>query len=1271
MPISMKKCRFILLLSLLFVFMIRLHAQTVERFQVKLNWQGVQEEMLKSDTIRVIALESGSYDVENVGIPVFQIQKPIFDAGFNAAATLANVVAVPASAEELEILNAIALNADFTAMAGTLKSRENAFLSLTVNPFRIQSGIVEKLVSADVSVALTPREESRKSVDYDDESVLASGNWYKVSLTQAGIYKLTYSDLSSLGMNVASVDPRNIRVYHNGGGVLPELNSESRHDDLVEIPIYVYGESDGKFDANDYILFYARGPVTWTYNATAEAYDHVQNAYDTHSFAFITADHGAGERIETASAVNGTPTSTITEFLDHQLNEADLYNLSNSGRNYYGDVFDGTVSRDYTFAFPNIDKGRDCIFRTHFAGRNFKPASFQVYVNSVLERSYNISVTTSSSSSNYAELAGGYFSVTPTADNMNVTLRHVGISNTTSMGYLDYIAINAWRALKFSGSQMLFRNPEAANVNSIYSYALQNATQQTQVWNVTDPVEPKMMPGNLSSSTFTFNVRGNVENEFIAFDGTSYLTPGLVGAVSNQNLHGIRNIDYLIVTYSGFMDQANMVKNIHASLDPDMTVYVTTPEAIYNEFSCGAVDVTAIRDFCRMLYTDSDAGHELKYLLLLGDASFDYLNRSGTVCFVPSYETLESSSVLASAVTDDYFGCLDENEGLITSSLADIGIGRLPVSTVEQANQMVDKIENYVAKNESSMQPWRNVITFFCDDAESNQFVSHSETFAGMLDEVGGGDMVVDKIYLDAFEQVSTPGGQLAPAVNEAINDRMEKGTLVLNYVGHGGEVQLAEERILERADVNTWRNGPMYPLMITGTCEFSRYDDHTRTSLGEYAFLNQYGGMIAMMTTSRVTFGSENLSFIKGIYNHLFNISGGERLCFGDVYRMAKTKGNYSEKRYVLFGDPALRLVYPKWTVETTTIDGHDPAYYQDTLKALQEVEIAGAVKDLNGAVASNFNGIVYISVYDKEANLTTNGDEGVVPYAFNLSNSIIFNGKTKVVNGRFSTTFTVPRDISYSFGKGRICYYATDYENDAHGSFDDFIIGGFYNNAVEDDLPPVISLHIDDTLFVSGGLTNENPILLAFVEDESGINTTGTGIGHDIVATLSGASDVSYCLNDYFVAELDNHGKGTITYRMQNLKDGAYTLTLKVWDIYNNSSTATIDFVVSNSSGMAIENPICSPNPVTDHTRFSFDHNQVGNNMDVSIQIFDIMGRLVTTIEDRITGTTARTTPIYWDCRSSNGSHLAAGVYVYRIIATNDEGETAYAVSKLILHN
>ena len=1276
--------RFVLwLLLFLALYPVAMRAQFKQRIPIELHWQGVVEERNEHDTLLYIALEEGLYEGP---MPLFCASFPIYDEAVKAEVLFQDVTTTQLSAEERMVAPNYVYNSDFQIDVAPLRSRDEALLSVRIVPFRQKGDGIEKLLSATLLVTLTPEMPTQKLVhEYAQRSAMASGDWYKIGLPQTGIYKLTYDELKSLGINVDNVDPRQIRVYHNGGGVLPEKNAESRHDDLVEMPIVVSGEADGRFDKNDYILFYGRGSVCWKYNVEKSAFEHIQNPYDDYAYAFVVTGLGTGKRIAESTAISGAANVQVTEFIDYQVYESDEVNLNSTGRTYYGDKMEGTTFKNFDFDFPNVVTSRLCHVRTELAGRNFAAANFNVLIDNIQKATYYVE-STNATSTNFAHEVGGWVSANPSSSTVSVTIKHNATSSATSNGYVDYIAVNAWRNLSFVGSQMSFRNPEASIINKVYEYRLSGASQQVQVWNVSDPVEPSIVKGQLTGSVFSFKVNGNQNNEFIAFNGSNYQTAKTFGKVENQNLHGVRDVDFVILTYSGFMSQAQRLKDFHALNDPDLTVFITTPEEIYNEFSCGAKDITAIRDFCRMLYWDSNIGHRIKYLLLLGDCSYDYKNRTDIVDFVPSYESVRSLQMVNTFVTDDYFGFMDDNEGSIDLSLSDIGIGRFPVQTEEQVSQIIDKMERYVEKNANTMNPWRNVVTFFTDD--EGGFVRSAEELSAMLKNVNAEHVVVDKIYLDAYPQVNSPGGQIAPEVNAAINSRMEKGTLVLHYIGHGGEVQLAEEKILQRKDVDSWRNGPMYPLMITGTCEFSRYDDHKRTSLGEFSFLSQYGGMIAMFTTSRVTFGDHNKTFAKGIYNNLFRISGQEHHRLGDVYRMAKTSGLSLEKRYVFFGDPALRLTAPKWTVETLSINGNEQLVtydsvpltdttwqvipiYQDTLRALQPIEIQGVVKDFQGSIATGFNGVVHVTMYDKEAELSTMGtaDADGNVYHFNLRNSVIFNGKTDVKNGRFKMDFIVPRDIAYRYGQGLISYYATDYEMDANGSCDEFIIGGFYDGALADEESPDIRLFIDDTLFVSGGLTGENPLLIAYVADESGINTTGAGIGHDIMATLSGPSKNSYCLNDYFVSEVDDPGKGVITYKLQNLADGDYTLTLKVWDIYNNSNTASIDFTVVHSDAMIIENLGNSPNPMADETRFIFDHNQMGNNMKVDIYIYDIMGRLVTTLSETVTGTSTRIAPIRWDGRSDRGMVLRNGMYIYRIVATNDKGETASLVSKLVL--
>ena len=1240
-------------------------AQVSSTVRVDLQWQGIETEVLGADTLHRLKLaDAYCYGSDNAA-PVYYVRIPVYSPQLRPTATLTDIMAEPLTADEVGVVETARLDTSFKVEAAIVQSRDDATLRLALVPLRISNGRVEKLVSATVSYSLEPKEDKNQRNRAVTSSVLSSGTIYKLAIPKTGIYQITYKDLTDMGVDVANVNPQNMRVYHNGGGVLPELNSDERHDDLVELPIFVSGESDGRFDQGDYALFYARGPVTWKYNSNTSIYEHAQNPYDDYSYAFVTFDKGAGKRIATKANPTGTPTTTFTEFQDYKVHESDDVNLAHAGRTFYGDKMDGNDSKTFAFNFPNIKTDKTCVVNSLLAGYNIKPASFVLYANNSQIKSYVIDQ--SSSEHVYGKECGGRVSFTSGSDVVNIKVQHVAQSNSTSTGYVDYITVNAWRKSAFTSGQMMFRNPLASNAEAVYAFRLDNASQNVQIWDVANPVNPQKVSPTANGSSLTFGFMGNVDNEFVAFDASDFLKPIAKGVVGNQNLHAVKDIDYLIISYSGFLQQAERLKEFHAQNDPDLSSYITTPELIYNEFSCGAKDVTAIRDFARHLYKNASPGKELKYILLLGDASYDYKNRNNISDFVPSYETVSSLSLLYCYVSDTYYGFMDDDEGSISSSVGDIGIGRFPVTTAEQADYVIDKIVAYTQNNNLTMSPWRNTVTFWADDDEVN-FMEVPEMLIGVLRENGGHNAVIDKIYLDAYEQVNTPSGQVSPAATAALNSRVSKGTLVLNYTGHGGEVQLTTEKVMQLGDVQSWYNAPKYPLMITATCEFSRYDDLNRTSLGEYTFMNRHGGTVAMFTTSRPTYRGPNTSFNKEVYKNLFVMEGGERRRLGDVFRLAKPFGKESENAYVFFGDPAMRIAYPRYTVNTTKINGNDVTAVTDTLKALQTVTVSGEILDIYGDKDTGFNGIVYVSVYDKEADVTTLGDQAA-PFTFKLLNSLLFNGKTEVVDGEFEVSFIMPRDIAFNYGNGLISYYATDYVNDANGVFTDFIVGGFDENAVLTDDAPQLRLFIDDTLFVDGGTTNQNPILLAYVNDKYGINTTGNGIGHDIVATLSGPTSGSYRLNDYFESEYDQQGVGLITYNFQNLQDGEYTLKLKVWNINNISNEAVIHFVVANSNDMVVDNPQNMPNPCKEGTYFVFGHNQTGNVMDVKIEIFDIMGQRIATMSKEIYGSEARTSPIYWDGCSSGGHRLAVGVYPYRITVTNESGQTASCSSKLVI--
>jgi len=1256
-------------------------AQFSDQLPIKLEWNQPDTLLMPGhDPMIRLHFEEAAYGNMLPDLPAFVISQPIFDANVEVKISIEEVISENIPANQLIHLQGLKVSNEYQVQHAVLVSRGTPFLRISLTPIREQNETFERLISASLKVAINYKSESENTLksekSFASESVLASGNWYKLRIAESGIYRLSAADLQSMGIATGTLNPRNIRIYGNGGGLLPEDNQAFRHDDLVENPIVVVGEEDGVFNDNDYVLFYAQGAMLWEYNESTSLYAHQNNAYDDFSHVFVNVDRGPGKRIQTQQQASGTPTRIITDFPDYLLHEEDIYNLTNTGRTWYGDLFDVSLTKNFGFNFPGIIAGKPAHLAVELAGRILQgSASFQLFIDGNLERSLPIAPT-SSTGYDYARQNQASFDFDASGDQIDVQLKF-NRSVNSARGWIDYIAINAWRSLRFNGSQMHFRNPEVLNPLSVVEYRVANSNANLQVWDVTNPVEVSRVAGNNSGSTYSYKAGAGEHKEFITFDGSSFLQAEFVEQVENQNLHAVRDIDYLIISHPDFLDQANRLADIHRNKN-NMVVYITTPDKIYNEFSAGSVDVTAIRDFNRMLYSQSTPGRELRYLLLFGDASFDYKNRSGTtVNFVPTTESVSSLNLVNSIASDDYYGYLDitegGDEGTSTNprdNLLDIGIGRFPVSSISQAAQMVDKVDSYLRKEEVTMNPWRNFITFVADDADQNLHLEDAEKLYDLLDQTQKA-INFDKIYLDAYPQVPTPGGQKAPAVNEAINRRMDKGSLIMNYSGHGGEVGWSEERILEIADIQSWRNEDKLPVFITATCEFSRYDDHTRTSAGEMVYLNPSGGAIAMFTTARATYASANLALNRAIYrDNMFQKINGEYPRFGDIIRRSKLNGGANDRKFVLLGDPALQLAFPTLNVETTHINGQAISSRPDTLRALDQVQIAGQVTDQSGQLIPNYTGVVYVTIYDKASTITTAGDENGSPTTFELRNSVIYRGKAAVTQGKFDFSFMLPKDIAYNYGEGRISYYATNYDTDANGYYENILVGGFNNDAVIDDHGPEIRLFMNDTTFVNGGTTNESPTLLAFVSDENGINTTGAGIGHDITAQVSGSTLKSAILNDYYEAEIDRSAAGMIMFPLSNLNPGTHTLTLKAWDVFNNSSEATISFVVVNSAEMVLENLYNYPNPFIDETFFVFDHNQAGMEMTVDLQIFDLSGRLVKQMSGNIKGTAFRSEPIRWNGTSDTGQKLPKGLYLYRLNVINEKGQQAQKNAKLIFY-
>ena len=1256
--------------------------------------------------IKYLFFEGASYDPNPDKLPAFEINQPINDNS-DLELILSNEVYQTISEDELKGIEGINVLEEKIVIQNNIgTSRGKRELNAWFVPLRKSaSGRVEKLISFNYSFVKAP---TNRKATFDNKrtskstSVLAKGDWYKFGVTQTGVYKLDYQYFKNLGIDVRYISPNTIRVFGNNGGMLPVKNSEVRPDDLMENAIYVFGEEDGKFDSLDYVLFYGQGASAWvTDKSSCLGYSNQLNLYSDSNYYFVNVNQNFGKRVGASSDVNEVITHFVSEFDELQFHEKNKTNLVKSGRESYGEYFDVTTTLQFVFNFPNLVTTTPVAIKMNAVGRCVGCNSSFLLSAEGTDLSKKVNVPPAQSAY-YAEymLNGTY------CGTFNSSVSQIPISLTydkkgnDATGYLNYIELKARRQLIKSSPQMSFIDYSLPDTTHFTQYTIGSFASQDWVWDITTPWDAVKMNGILNGSDFVFKANETGKRNYITFNSIAgFLTPGKGYKISNQNLHALAAADYIIVAHPLFLTQAKRLGEVHKKADA-LSYHVVTTQEIYNEFSSGRADVTAIKDFLKMLYDRGLPNNQApKYLLLFGDGSYDNLaiNNANTN-FIPTYESENSTAPIASYVSEDYFGLLDDNESDIVSDLIDLGIGRLPVKNVQEAEGVVSKIETYLnptsykdfaesgpnsLMNRSGESPgfgdWRNIICFVGDDQDRGVHMNQADAIANQVDS--SFDAInIDKIYLDSYKQEVAAGGQRYPEVSDALNRRMDKGALIVNYTGHGGEIGWAHERILDIPMIQSWKNLNRLPLFLTATCEFSRFDDPSRTSAGELVLLNPNGGGIGLLTTTRLVYSTPNYYLNLNFYKHVFDTIDGQMARLGDIVRLTKKTSapSVNNRNFTLLGDPAIRLAYPQHKAITTQINSvvlEDNKVCSDTVKALSKITVKGFISDYQGAKITGFNGVVYPTVYDKKSIITSlgndQGDDYTPPTDFQLQKNIIYRGKVSVTNGDFEYSFIVPKDINYNYGLGRISYYAEDGSQDANGSEERLVIGGYNSNAPVDNAGPEIKLYMNDEKFISGGLTNEAPNIYTLLFDENGINTVGNGIGHDISAVLDANTEKTIILNDYYQAELNSYQKGTVRYKLNDLAEGSHTLKLKAWDVYNNSSESNVDFIVSTTAKLALQHVLNYPNPFTTKTAFFFEHNKPSNYLQVNIQIFTVNGKLVKTIDSDIFSDSYRSDAIEWDGRDEFGDKIGRGVYLYKLKIRSADGSQAEKIEKLVLLN
>lgn len=1105
--------------------------------------------------------------------------------------------------------------------------------------------------------------QSNKKTAAIYNSVLATGDWYQFYVEKSGVYKISKSFLQQIGLNVNTIDPRKIQIFGNGGRMLPLSNSIYYPQDLVENAIEVIGESDGVFNNEDYILFYAEGVDTWNEESKTN-----NNLYDTKSYYYITVQGNNGKRITNMVQPTGTSTLSLNTFDDHQYHEQDLINIGHLGRQWFGESFEINNEQEFDFNFPNIDTTTPVKLMVNTASVAYTPTSFKVTANGLDAGSISFPALVLNSGIQFNVGSIPNNTTFTGSENIKIKLVYDNGGVPGSIGYLDNILMIAKRKLQGYGKQFQFQYDLSNSSLGIVSYTISNASGISEIWDVTD-LQNATKVENPNQTSISFNANLGEIRKYLALDPSDYYTPlkGSVTKIANQNIKGtifknnqgqFQDIDYIIIAPNFLVTQAEKLANFHRT-NSNLNVKVISLESIYQEFSSGKQDIAAIRNCINYIYENaSSPDKRVKYVNLFGDASYDYKNRiPNNTNIVPIYQALNSNTIgEASFASDDFYGLMDPDEGNITSYFGgiDIAVGRMLIYDANQADEMVNKVIEY--NDIKSYGSWRNNLVMIADDSDKASDVTLQSRQNNLADIITSNKpfLNVDKILLDSYVQEASAGGFRYPKVNTDLFSAFEKGALVFNYLGHGGEDGLASEQIWNKSDSQNLSNQYKYPLFITITCDFSRFDNPSKPTAGEYIYWNPKGGAISMLTTIREIgqFSAENFNDV--LSQNLFSFGSNQNNSIAEALRISKNSNPNSSTNVVLYiGDPALMLAIPKPKIRLTKVNDVPITQPFDDFKSLAKMKISGEITDENNIPITTYNGQLATTIFDKTIPRTTLNNDGFSPpINFNMLGETIFRGNASVTNGKFEFSFIVPRDIRIPLDYGKISFYAKknlQLENET--GYDTTIkVGGINENAVVDNIPPTVKLYMNDETFVSGGITNDSPFLLANLQDESGINTA-SGIGHDIVAILDGDVTNPYILNDYYQTKLDDFTKGTLRFPFHNLSIGLHTITFKAWDVYNNPVTAEIQFIVVGNDTLTLTHVLNYPNPFVNYTEFWFTHNRPFEPLEVQVQVMTITGKLVWTHNQIITTEGFLSREITWDGKDDFGNKIGKGVYVYKL--------------------
>lgn len=1098
---------------------------------------------------------------------------------------------------------------------------------------------------------------------YTRTSVLSQGKWVKIRVAQSGVHKITAKALRSMGFN----DIEAVRLFGYGGSVLPERDIHLLADDLPEQPLWRDGTN---------LFFYARGPVDW--KRTGKGFVHTVNTYSDYGYYFLT-DAADGSKARFVEMETDTiPGTLVEQYPDFAVYDPDEYSWYRSGRRMF-ESYDYAAGngRNYTFNIPGIC-GDSVVMDIAFSTSYDRASQLKVSVNGTETGVIAVPANTVSEESAVVKegtlLSRGSFS-----DDTRIRLVHDAVPGANA--HLDYIRLNFNRRLALYGSSTVFRTD--GNVSGV-SFNIKDSGADVVVWRISDDGSAYTVPSVWSDgNTVTLGADYNSTDLLIAMNPKgSFPEPKVVGDVSNQNLHGLDAVDMVIVVpASGKLTaQAERLADAHRLVD-SLKVAVVRADMVYNEFSSGTPDATALRRFMKMLYDRGGADAAPRYLLLMGEGAWDNRMRISDWAgrnpddYLLCYESYNSTSHTHSYVMEDYFGLLDNSEGVnLMTEKVDIGVGRLPVLTASDAAASVDKIIDYMRGRNAGA--WCNRIMVLGDDGDNNTHMADADNIAGIYESLYPA-VNVNKYYWDTYSLEVTPSYNGYPALRKALLEQLDKGALIVNYSGHGNMDVLSHELVINKSDMSEL-SSPRLPFWITASCDIAPFDSPLE-SFGLSLIRNRKGGAIGLLSTTRTVYANLNKAMNRSFSKYvLATDTSGNRYALGDALRLAKnelvTTGvgdmdmSVNKIHYVLLGDPALKLALPELTAVVDSFAGADATVIGQA-SAGSVITVRGHI-ERGGVKAADFNGELSGIVYDNKRLIVCNNNLGSADtvFSFRYRDRILHTNTDSVINGEFSFTFPVPMDINYSNEKGLIMLYArsNDSSESAHGCFDNFNVGGTASGLAADSIGPDIRLYLNTPSFQYGASVNSTPMLIAQLFDESGLNTSGNGLGHNILLVIDNNPEWTWVLNDSYRQTAGDYTSGMVTFSIPELPEGKHELMLRAWDMMNNSSTVYLGFKVVSELTPRFTIDV-TESPARESTTFIITHDRPGPDTKVTVRVFSSDGTaqwVGSSTDSSVSGVTM----IRWNLHGSSGHRMQPGLYFVNTTVESGQG-SGKASCKLVI--